>query len=165
MSVLADYSCAAHGNFESRTGHCPYGCGDSVVQKVFLKAAVFKSNRTVNIDRNLQALADDFKLTDLNNQNGTSAVIRPDSKKVAARDRLLGKLGDTTDSWKQVTPGGTYKVGSGPVPVEGRAGAGAEASIRSYGSPGNALQDVQPVLTPPRPLVVGRHDAKIEAPT
>ena len=164
MAVLADYSCAAHGIFESMTGHCPSGCSDSFVNKVFLQAPGLTSARTKNIDGTLRGLAADFGLTDLNNQNGTSAVIRPDPRKIAARDSLMGKLGETANSWGEMQPGGVFQVGKGAVPVDGRAGQGAISTLASVGARAdNALEAVKPALMPPKPLIVGRHDAKIEA--
>jgi len=151
MSVLSDWSCDAHGIFESKTGHCPSGCMDSFVHKVFLKAPGLKSDRTTSIDGTLRSLAADFGLTDMNNQNGTSAVIRPDARKMALREeqhnQLMGKLGDTSRSW------GT--IPSGATGISQAMGANRVVSD-------NALSMLKPTLLPPKPIVVGKHDAKIE---
>ena len=148
MAVLSDWSCAAHGVFESMTGRCPHGCSNSFVNKVFLQAPGLKSARTTNIDKTLQNLAGDFGLTDLNNQGGTSAVVRPNSRAVAAREQLMGKLGDTSHAWGQIPTGS----------------AGVNQAIASQKLvPDNALSSIKPSLVQPRPMVVGKHDAKIEA--
>ena len=148
MAVLSDYSCLAHGVFESMTGHCPNGCSDSFVNKVFLQAPGITSARTKNIDGTLRGLAADFGLTDLNNQGGTSAVARPDARKEAARNELMGKLGDTSQAWGQILPGNTGVT---------------QAISAARAVPGNALEAVRPVLQAPKPAVVARYDAKIEA--
>jgi hypothetical protein len=163
MAVVNDYQCKAHGTFESMTGQCPHGCSKSMVELVHLQAPGLKSGRTKNIDKTLGNLASDFGMTDMNNQNGTSAVKRPDPYAVEKQNQLMGKLGDTTDRWGQVQPGGVFKQGVGAVPVEGRSGQGAIQTIQSVGAkPGDALEAVRPALNQPKPLVVGRHDAKIE---
>lgn len=163
MAVLKDFVCLAHGRFESMTGKCPNGCSDDMVAVRYFKAPGLTSDRTKNIDRTLQNLASDFGLTNINNQNGTSAAIRPDPKAIKEREQLMGKLGDTSGMWGSVTPGGTYKVGTGAIPVDGRSGQGAVSTIQSVGAmPGNALETVAPMLHPPVPNVVGRFDAKLE---
>lgn len=164
MPVLSDYNCPAHGYFEAFEPKCPHGCSPALIQKVFLKAPGLRSDRTKGIDKTLSGLAEDYGLTDLNNQNGTSAVVRPDPRKLQERNQLVGKLGDTSGMWGAVSPGGTYKVGAGPQSVDGRAGNGALATVaENHVMPGNALETVAPILTPPKPQVMGRFDAKIDA--
>jgi len=147
MAVLADYECAAHGVFENMTGRCPHGCSASFVQRIYLQAPGLTSARTKNIDKTLGNLASDFGLTDMNNQNGTSAVIRPNSKAVRQQQELMGKLGDTSQMWGQV-PSGTTGIN--------QALAGTKAL------PDNALEVIRPALNQPKPMVVARHDAEIK---
>lgn len=151
LSVLHDYSCMAHGVFESMTGKCPHGCSQSFVNKIFLQAPGLKSARTKNIDKTFQNLANDFKLTDMNNQNGTSAVVRPDPMAAHRREQLenqlMGKLGDTSQAWKMM-PEGKNSVGQ------------ALQQNKAVGD--NSLAPLQPILRAPQPLVVAKHDAKIE---
>jgi hypothetical protein len=155
---LHDYRCLAHGVFESFDGKCPSGCDASLVEKVFLKPAGFHTARTVNIDKTLDQLALDFNMTDMNNQNGTSAAARPDPKKIKERqeqldrmthenNQLMGKLGDTAQAWGQI-PGGNSGVNQ------------ALAQARAVGD--NALAPILPSLTAPKPKVVARHDAEIK---
>ncbi len=148
MAVLHDYNCMAHGVFESMTGNCPHGCGKSMVEITYIQPAGLTSFRTKNIDKTLGNLASDFKLTDMNNQNGTSAVVRPNSKAVAAQNQLMGKLGDTRNAWGQV-PQGTSGIN--------------QALASSKAIPDNALQSIRPALQQPKPMVVGRHDGEIKA--
>jgi len=130
------------------SGACPHGCGASIVTKVFLQAPGLVSARTKNIDTTFRNLAGDFGLTNMNNQNGTSAVVRPDPAKILARDQLMGKLGDTSGAWGQVP--------------QGQTGVN-QAIAATRAVPENALKPLQPVLTAPKPKVVARYDAKIEA--
>lgn len=147
MAVLHDWVCSGHGVFESTSGKCPYGCAPSFVQMVHLQAPGLKSGRTKNIDKTLGNLASDFGLTDMNNQNGTSAVVRPNSKAVRQQQELMGKLGDTSQMWGNV-PSGQSGIN--------QALAGTRAM------PDNALQIVRPALSQPKPLVVARHDGEIK---
>jgi hypothetical protein len=155
---LHDYRCLAHGVFESFDGKCPSGCDDSLVQKVFLKPAGFHSARTVNIDKTLDQLALDFNMTDMNNQNGTSAAARPDPKKIKERqeqldrmtyesNQLMGKLGDTTQAWGQI-PNGNTGVQQ------------AMAQVKAVGD--NALAPLLPSLTGPKANVVASYNAEIK---
>ena len=147
MPVLHDYSCKAHGVFESMTGICPHGCGKSMVEITYLQPAGLTSFRTKNIDKTLGNLAADYGLTDLNNQNGTSAVVRPNSKAVRQQQELMGKLGDTSNAWGAVPKGNT----------------GINQALQaSRAMPDNALQTVLPSLQQPKPLVVARHDGEIK---
>ena len=88
MMVLDDYKCLAHGLFESHDGKCPMGCGGALVSKVFLKAPAYHMGRTSSIDRTLRGLADDYGLTDMNNQNGTSSAVREDPKIRTQREEM-----------------------------------------------------------------------------
>ena len=147
MAVLADWECLAHGRFESFEQKCPHGCGQSIVSKIFINAPGIHSDRTKNIDKTFRNLADDFGLTNMNNQNGQSAAVRPDPAKMAAREQLMGKLGDTSNAWGNVPSGQT-----------GVTQAIAAARV----SADNALQPLLPSLTAPKPLVVAKHDAEIK---
>lgn len=123
---IHDYICAAHGKFESRTGKCPHGCSEKMVQKVFLKAPGMVTGRTRGIDATLQGLADEHGLTDMNNQNGTSSVFRPPS----GMDR-------TADEMRRlIMSGQTYSAGIG-------SGEGAiQQTLQDSGFKGdNALND------------------------
>lgn len=66
--VLKEYRCLAHGPFEGYKPECPHGC--NTVEREFRTAHAIGGSAK-NIDRNLQALADDFKLTDLRNDMGS----------------------------------------------------------------------------------------------
>jgi hypothetical protein len=147
MAVLRDYQCLAHGNFEGFEAKCPYGCSDSFIKMIFLKPPGYHSDRTKGIDSTLKGLASDFGLTDMNNQNGTSANVRPDWKAVKEREQLLGKLGDTSQAWGTISKDGN-----------GVAQAIKETKI----IPDNALATVKESLVPPRANVVARDNSVID---
>ena len=75
--ILHDYSCMAHGHFESSKPDCPHGCKGGMVSIVHLKAPGFVSARTKGIDKTTRNLASQFGLTEMDNRGG-QPVKRPD---------------------------------------------------------------------------------------
>lgn len=150
--LLFDYECLAHGRFEGVSAECPSGCSGSLVRKVFLKAPGHLSDRSKNIDTTFQNLANDFGLTDMNNQNGTSAAVRPDPMKLYEREQaaaqLQGHLGDTSQAWRGI-PSGATGIN--------------QALAQSKASPDNALAPLLPELRGPTPNVVAKFDADLKA--
>lgn len=63
--VKHDYKCSEHGYFESYKSECPMKQCQGEVLMVFLQAPGFKSERTKKNDRNLNQLAVDFGMTDI----------------------------------------------------------------------------------------------------
>jgi len=96
MTIKKEWMCMAHGPFESAKAVCPKGC-TTVERRFFTPQSISTSGRTKNIDRTLEQLAKDYKLTDINNQNGTSAVKRPQPQAVnqmqQLNDAIQGKYG------------------------------------------------------------------------
>lgn len=76
MAVLNDYECKMHGHFEAFERKCPHGCGRSIVKLVFLKPVGTQSIKTKYVDRELNAIARDYKLTDIKakRDSGTSCM-------------------------------------------------------------------------------------------
>jgi hypothetical protein len=66
--VLKEYRCLAHGDFEAYKPQCPHGC--DFVERVF-KTPHAIGGQAKNIDKTLDTLASDFKLTDLRNDMGS----------------------------------------------------------------------------------------------
>ena len=85
--IKKEYFCMAHGKFESAKAVCPKGC-TTVERRFFTPTSIKTSARTNNIDKTLEMLASDYKLTDINNQHGTAAVKRPDPKVTNQMDQL-----------------------------------------------------------------------------
>lgn len=73
MAAIFDFVCEAHGVFEAHVGKCPFGCGAGMVKKVWLKApGIQTSGKTKFIDKQLNAMAKDFNMTDMSNRGGRS---------------------------------------------------------------------------------------------
>lgn len=65
MAVLHDYFCSEHGIFEAWEAKCPMKICKGEISKVFLQPVGLKSDKTKATDRNLEGLAQDFKMTDI----------------------------------------------------------------------------------------------------
>lgn len=72
MAILREYRCPTHGEFESRFSICPQGCVD--VERIHTRPPAAVSRRTRNIDRTLEGMAKDYKLSDISNRKGTLAA-------------------------------------------------------------------------------------------
>ena len=99
MAVLNDYECLAHGHFDAFEAKCPHGCSKKFVKLVFLQAVGTRSRRTAGIDRELNNIARDYRLTDIrNDKDGTSTMTK------------LGRTGKGT-TWMDVkAPGGKFDM-------------------------------------------------------
>jgi len=146
MAVLKDYSCNAHGFFESWEPVCPKGCkGEGMIQVVHLQAASFNSASTKNLDNTIKGLAKQFNLTDMNNKDG-QPVKRVDPKAAdrakAYEDYIKQKFGST--GWTQMQKGGLQDFTQGGKVIGGSAGSGAVQTIQGFGAtPGSALSKDQ----------------------
>lgn len=144
---IYEYNCLAHGKFDrimkvdDPTPDCPHGCSSGMVKKVVTVPA-FHDGRTANIDRNLRNIADDFGVTDLNNQNGTSSCVRPDWKMKQAELEMQ----------KMMASGQTY---SAEIPDSGinSLGIGGESFLTS--------PEVKNNLSMPKPIVQASWDGKL----
>lgn len=73
MAAIFDWMCDAHGHFEGPVGKCPHGCGAGMVKKVWLKApGIQTSGKTKFIDKQMNAMAKEFGMTDMSNRGGRS---------------------------------------------------------------------------------------------
>jgi hypothetical protein len=64
MAILRSYKCPRHGFFDSWEPRCEHGCED--IDVVFLRPiSVRTSGRTKNIDKTLNGLAAEYKMTDI----------------------------------------------------------------------------------------------------
>lgn len=141
MAIIKEWSCAAHGFFDNAEPICPRGCkGEHFIQRAFITPPSIGTARTKNIDKTLVGLANRFGMTDMNNQNGTGAVKRPDPNAVNRLEEfgqmMKQKFGDP---WQAVTPGGT-QMPDGSI-KGGNGGGGAPSHIQGMGAnTGSALQ-------------------------
>jgi hypothetical protein len=134
--ILRDYSCMAHGIFESAKPECPQGCKGGMVSIVHLKAPGFVSVRTKGIDKTTRNLASQFGLTDMDNRGG-QPVKRPDpmaeERNQKYQEWLKEKFGST---WQAVAPGGVQHA-DGTI-TGGSGGGGATQTIVGMGATGGS---------------------------
>lgn len=143
MSVVHDYVCIAHGQFESRTGKCPHGCGKAMVKKIFLSPPAYHGGRTSSIDRTLQGLADDHGLSDLRSAREGEPVFRHDPNMDAAADAMR----------QQMLSGKTFE--------QSIAKDGIHSTLTAGNFQGdNALSSVKEQLTQPKANPVAVWDGK-----
>ena len=138
--VLHDYSCLAHGIFESDTGKCPHGCSQSFVEKVFLQAPGMKSDRTKGIDTNLANLAKDFGMTNMSNIHGAVGQADPGSARRVQQAADMQQM--FAPSWGDVARGAEN---TSAIP---------QALAAHRAMPDNALAQVRDTLTAPKPMPV-----------
>ena len=143
--ILRDYECLAHGYFESgeTSPKCPYGCANSLVHQVFLKAPGIGTDRTKGIDTTMRSLANDFGLTDVSTRGGDSVKENLKRTQIDPAKQLLDKMGGP---WQSLDPNRNA--------LQALSGMGVQG--------GNMLESVKPLLNQPKPNVVARHDGKIE---
>ena len=83
----------------------------------------------------------------MNNQNGTSSVIRPTPGKESEHDAMQASFARTgINPWQPIAGGNI-----------------SQAMAAAHAQPDNALAQVKDQLVGPKPLVVARDDTRIEA--
>jgi hypothetical protein len=159
MPVLKEYCCRAHGPFEGFRPVCPRGC-TTVERRFYTAPAVRTNGHTKAVDKSLNDLAGQFRLTDMRNDGGRSSVaacrrqsFSPDIE--AAYEKIGGP-------WQTVPKGGQYVVGRGPQ----NQGPGAHAAVQSRMAdnvaPIDYVQAVKPELQRPKTIIAGRYDHPID---
>lgn len=154
MSVLKEYRCLAHGNFESaeETPECPYGC--DVVERIFLTPVAFRSARTTSIDNTLQGLATSHRLTDMGERAMRRKALQSEQSQQRFVEFCERRYGGHT--WGAVPEGGTYNVQT--AKVEG-SGPGAMAAVQAAGATGGInMAETKPILETFRKPVLVRQD-------
>lgn len=144
MAIVREFTCAAHGAFESKRERpkCPKGCSARFVTQEFRTAPAI-GGVAKHVDRELNHLASDYRLTDIrNNADGDSVMT------------TLRKGKNWAPSWGEVThaePG--FSARGEKSPTISPAAYGATAT--------GALQAVKPTLTGPRPLIVASDNSPL----
>jgi hypothetical protein len=93
MSVVKEWTCFGHGDFEGPDPVCPFGCKGSV-KRIFKTAPGIKSRQTRNKDELDKEVAHQLGVTNWSNRNGTVASstqlhrLTPEQQK--AREHLEG---------------------------------------------------------------------------
>jgi hypothetical protein len=141
MSVMKEYVCAAHGEFEARTPKCPRGCSSRFVRQEFRTAPAARSGRTKLLDKEMRNLATDYRLPD----------IRVTEPGMSVMDNLR-KNPSFAPSWGQVDHAAPGFSQRGDAKTFNPASMGVAAE--------NVLSTVKPILHQPRPAYVNKPDAK-----
>lgn len=71
MTIIREWKCAGHGDFENEDGRCPQGCPPRFVVQEFRTAPAIHDGTTAYTDATLRGLADSVGLTDMSNRNGS----------------------------------------------------------------------------------------------
>lgn len=88
---LFDWKCDKHGVFECSDPICPaMGCESEKVEKIFLKAPGFKSDRSKNIDASTRKTADMHHLNDIRTPRVGEASYGGDKEKAYGKKVLWG---------------------------------------------------------------------------
>lgn len=144
MSITREFVCAAHGPFESKRTRpkCPRGCSARFVTQEFRTAPAI-GGVAKHVDRELNNLAKDYRLTDIRNTADGDSVMT-----------TLRKGKNWAPSWGDVThaePGFSQRGEKSPT-----------VSPAAYGAtPTGALQSVKPLLTGPKPIIAGSYKAEL----
>lgn len=113
MAVWKEFKCAAHGEFEGVEPICPHGCSARFVTREIRSAPGIRGDRTKAADWAINALAEDFGYTDI--QNSPSRT-----NSVAEFATKNGKLIKAAPSWGEVqhaAPGWSQKGAKAEVPI------------------------------------------------
>lgn len=81
MAVLKEWICFGHGRFESISSKCPHGC-TTTEQRFYTPPAIRSDSRTANIDKTLDGLMKEHKLTDIRSAKEGEAVKQVSQKKI-----------------------------------------------------------------------------------
>lgn len=113
MAIKREFTCLAHGMFESTEAVCPYGC-TSTVERTFTQGGPsIGSKRTRNIDGTLERLAGKYGMTDMSTRNGSV---------MSSRKR---QSNGSEAFWKEMPTGDRLVVGKGVEKVAGSNGGAA----------------------------------------
>lgn len=138
---LKEYICAAHGEFESRTGKCPRGCSVRFVRQEFRTAPATRSGGGRAVDRELRNLATDYRLPDIRTSDDGLSVMQN-----------LRKNPSFAPSWGNVqhaAPGFSQR-GDAKTFNPGTMGVQAD----------NVVERMKPQFTGPKPNYINKSDAK-----
>lgn len=140
-SPLKEYSCAAHGEFESRTGKCPHGCSKRFVRQEFRTAPASRSGGSKAIDREMRNLASDYRLPDIRTSNDGLSVMQN-----------LRKNPSFAPSWGNVEHAAPGFSKRGDVKTFNPSSMGVQSD--------NVIQRVKPILPGPKPAYINKDTGK-----
>ena len=119
--ILKEWTCLAHGNFDSFWPKCPAGCEGKIVRRAFRTPPGVTSPQTKGVDGTLRQLAAEYGLSDMNNHGGETGVRQPSQSTVDFNEMFAPRnVG--------VGQGGTLQVGKGIVNADRGSGAAGTAA-------------------------------------
>lgn len=139
-SPLKEYVCAAHGDFESRTGKCPHGCSKRFVRQEFRTAPATRTGGGKIVDREMNHLANDYRLTDIRTSDDGLSVMQ-NLRKNPSFAPSWGNVDHAAPGFSQRNDAKTFNPGS----------IGVQSA--------NVIAQMKPQFTGPRPVYV-KPDAK-----
>ncbi len=145
---LHDYVCLAHGNFDAMVKDvenlppCPHGCSGAMVRRAFIKAPGLISARTTASDSALSSIADQHHLTNMDNQNGASSVLRTNGSQETQEASMRRQFMDTAT--KPSALGDNVVSSLGSMGFQG----------------GNSLKELASSLTQPKAIPHASWDGK-----
>jgi hypothetical protein len=136
--MIKEWRCAAHGEFENKTGKCPAGCSKRFVVQEFRTAPAIKHGRTSTADKTLGALAKDFGLSDIASTKEGESVMQNLRKRATDRP-MWGEVPHNEPGWsqRQEAPK-TFAPASAGVPPDGM------------------LTKMKGMFGPPTPKIIGQ---------
>ncbi len=145
MAITREFTCAAHGPFESKRlkPKCPRGCSARFVTQEFRTAPAVHGGIAKHVDRELNHLASDYRLTDIRNGADGESVMT-----------TLRKNPQAQPTWGTVAhakPGFSQRGEASPTVSPAAYGASATG----------ALQSVKSMFTGPKPLTVASYKAPL----
>jgi hypothetical protein len=93
--IIKEWECAAHGPYEAPEPSCPHGCPERFQRRVILTAPGTRSDKTKRADWAINALAEDYGYTDINNSPSRANSVAEFAKK-------HDKLKDQKPEWQDV---------------------------------------------------------------
>lgn len=149
--VIKEFLCFAHGPFEAREPVCPSGC--TLVEREFRTPVGLRTRASIGVDKTLDTIARDYKLSDINTRRDATVGRVTDAKtrkameqQVAMREHLTRKFSGSHLVDTQHGVGGW-----GGVPKQG----GVPAMMAASGAPtDNALESVKDALVKPKTIPI-----------
>lgn len=151
--IVKEWVCRGHGRFDGPDPVCPKA-GCTTVERVFITPVGYMGEKSKNMDSTLRKITNDYGLSDLNNQNGTSAA-RVHS---AAAKKAMNQAEAFNQSFKRKFPNARLTpTQHGPGAWGAMQQGGAPATTAAMGAPAeNRLAEIKDSL--PRKAVVGLRD-------
>lgn len=112
MSIIKEYRCAAHGEFEATEPQCPQGCSTRFVKQEIRTAPAYHNGRTKRVDQELDALASTYGMTNIRSDKDSGSVMDQLRKADPSHQTFWKDVPHSQPGWTQrqeapvtITPG------------------------------------------------------------